>query len=90
MPGHGRGDRLLLTELRMKLPSATVPHLIDEMKRVYPEIKLNNSTVYRFLHKNDLMHPGQKNPADRRKFEAELPNDLWQSRYHARAFGAGK
>jgi hypothetical protein len=25
------------------------------------------------------MHPGQKNPADRRKFEAELPNDLWQS-----------
>jgi hypothetical protein len=23
------------------------------------------------------MHPGQKNPADRRKFEAELPNNLW-------------
>jgi len=87
---HGRDDqggcramdeetRVLLTELRMKLPLATVPHLIEEMKRVYPEIKLNNSTVYRFLHKNDLMHPGQKNPADRRKFEAELPNDLWQA-----------
>ncbi|MFO8001361.1 MAG: DDE-type integrase/transposase/recombinase [Marinilabilia sp.] len=71
--------QLLLTQLRMKLPSATVPHLIDEMKRAYPEIKLNNSTVYRFLHKNDLMNPGLKNPADRRKFEAELPNDLWQS-----------
>jgi len=87
---HGRDDqggcramdeetRLLLSQLRMKLPLATVPHLIEEMKRVYPEIKLNNSTVYRFLHKNDLMHPGQKNPADRRKFEAELPNDLWQA-----------
>jgi len=49
---------LLLTQLRMKLPSATVPHLIDEMKRFYPEIKLNNSTVYRFLHQNDLMNPG--------------------------------
>lgn len=87
---HGRDDqggcramdedtRLLLTELKMKLPLATVPHLIAEMKRVYPEIKLNNSTVYRFLHKNDLMHPAEKNPADRRKFEAELPNDLWQA-----------
>ncbi len=71
--------KLLLTQLKMKLPLATVPHLIAEMKRVYPEIKLNNSTVYRFLHKNDLMHPAEKNPADRRKFEAELPNDLWQS-----------
>jgi len=71
--------QLLLTQLKMKLPSATVPHLIDEMKQAYPEIKLNNSTVYRFLHKNDLMNPGLKNPADRRKFEAELPNDLWQS-----------
>jgi transposase InsO family protein len=87
---HGRDDqggcramdeetRLLLSQLKMKLPLATVPHLIAQMKRVYPEIKLNNSTVYRFLHKNDLMHPGQKNPADRRKFEAELPNDLWQA-----------
>lgn len=69
--------RLLLSQLRMKLPTATVPHLIDEMKRTFPEIRLNNSTVYRFLHKNDLMNPGSKNPADRRKFEAELPNDLW-------------
>jgi transposase len=87
---HGRDDqggcramdeetRVLLSQLRLKLPLATVPHLIAEMKRVYPEIKLNNSTVYRFLHKNDLMHPAEKNPADRRKFEAELPNDLWQA-----------
>ncbi|MBA4369403.1 MAG: IS481 family transposase ISGur11 [Desulfobacterium sp.] len=71
--------RLLLIESRMKLPSATVPHLIEQMKRSYPEVKLNNSTVYRFLHQQNMMHPGEKNPADRRKFEAELPNDLWQS-----------
>jgi len=71
--------RLLLIESRMKLPSATVPHLIEQMKRFYPEVKLNNSTVYRFLHQQNLMHPEEKNPADRRKFEAELPNDLWQS-----------
>ncbi len=71
--------RLLLIESRMKLPSATVPHLIEQMKRFYPEVKLNNSTVYRFLHQQNMMYPGEKNPADRRKFEAELPNDLWQS-----------
>jgi transposase InsO family protein len=40
---------------------------------------LNNSTVYRFLHEQNLMSPQMKCPVDRRKFEAELPNDLWQS-----------
>jgi putative transposase len=71
--------RLVLMESRVKMPSATVPHLIAQMKQSYPEMKLNNSTVYRFLHQQHLMHPQEKNPADRRKFEAELPNDLWQS-----------
>ena len=71
--------RLFLIESRMKMPFATVPHLIEQMKQSYPEIKLNNSTVYRFLHQQNMMHPEEKNPADRRKFEAELPNDLWQS-----------
>jgi len=70
---------LLLTQLKTKTPSATVPHLIDEVKRIQPDTILNDSTVYRFLHANDLMNPERKSPEDRRKFEAELPNDLWQS-----------
>jgi transposase InsO family protein len=70
---------LLLTRLKTDMPSATVPYLIERIKRSYPEVKLNNSTVYRFLHQQELMHPKEKNPTDRRKFEAELPNDLWQS-----------
>ena len=70
---------LLLSELRLKMPTATVPYLIERMRQSHPEVKLNNSTVYRFLHHENLMHPSEKNPADRRKFEAELPNDLWQS-----------
>jgi transposase InsO family protein len=37
------------------------------------------STVYRFLHQHDLMGPPAAAQEDRRKFEAELPNDLWQS-----------
>lgn len=71
--------RLLLIESRMKMPTATVPHLIEQMGQSHPEINLNNSTVYRFLHQHNMMHFDEKNPADRRKFEAELPNDLWQS-----------
>ena len=69
----------LLTRLKTDMPSATVPYLIERIKRSYPEVRLNTSTVYRFLHQQDLMHPKEKKPTDRRKFEAELPNDLWQS-----------
>jgi len=59
-----------------------VPVLIETMGKrtlVSPGVKLNLSTVYRFLHTHDLMNTGQGNPLDRRKFEVELPNDLWQS-----------
>ena len=73
---------LSLIKLRLSLPALTVPQLIEQMnrqKRVTPGIVLNNSTVYRFLHQQNLMAPQLKQPVDRRKFEAELPNDLWQS-----------
>ncbi len=73
---------LSLIELRLKMPALTVPLLIEQMKRqnlVTPGTVLNNSTVYRFLHQKNLMAPQMKKPVDRRKFEAELPNDLWQS-----------
>jgi len=63
------------------MPALTVPQLIDQMNRQNrgtAGIVLNNSTVYRFLHEQNLMSP-QVKPVDRRKFEAELPNDLWQS-----------
>lgn len=72
---------LALLELRKNLPGATVPRLIEEMekqKRATPGIILNNSTVYRFLHQADMMRP-KETKEDRRRFEAELPNDLWQS-----------
>jgi transposase InsO family protein len=67
---------------RKQMPAATVPHLIDQMnqrKLVTPGTVLNKTTVYRFLHGQDLMHLTTSAPVDRRKFEAELPNDLWQS-----------
>jgi len=73
---------LALMRLRRELPKATVPCLISEMNKrglVYPGVTLNASTVYRFLHGHDLMELTTPVPEDRRRFEAELPNDLWQA-----------
>lgn len=73
---------LALINLRKKLPKETVPVLIETMQKrrlISPGTILNLSTVYRFLHQQNLMHHNQGEAVDRRKFEAELPNDLWQS-----------
>jgi putative transposase len=80
--GMDEETSLALIRLRKELPKATVPVLIETMGKrrlVSPGVKLNLSTVYRFLHANHLMNTGQGKPVDRRKFEVELPNDLWQS-----------
>ncbi len=72
---------LALIGLRKEFPKATVPRLIAEMnkrKLVSPGGSLSPTTVYRFLHRHDLMELTRVVPEDRRKFEAELPNDLWQ------------
>ncbi len=72
---------LALMRLRKELPKATVPRLISEMNKrrlVSPGVTLNASTLYRFLHGHDLMQLTTPVPEDRRRFEVELPNDLWQ------------
>jgi len=73
---------LALIELKSQMPALSVPQLIEQFNRQNrpsPAIALNNSTVYRFLHQHNLIHAQLKTPVDRRKFEAALPNDLWQS-----------
>jgi putative transposase len=84
--GKGRAmdeeTSLSLIRLREELPNATVPRLIRKMKqrRLFsPDVHLNLSTVYRFLHQQNLMEHNKSKPEDRRRFEAELPNDIWQS-----------
>ncbi|MDO8944329.1 MAG: helix-turn-helix domain-containing protein, partial [Desulfobacterales bacterium] len=72
---------LSLIQLRKELPRATVAHLIEQMQRrglLSPPMTLSPSTVYRLLHGQHLMHPAVVR-TDRRKFEAECVNDLWQS-----------
>jgi len=70
-----------LIALRKSMPRVTVPMLIKLMEKrrlVSPGASLKTTTVYRFLHGHNLMKPSTGHQ-DRRKFEAELPNDLWQS-----------
>jgi transposase InsO family protein len=71
---------LSLIQLRSELPRATIAQLIAQMRQrglIGPSTALSPSTVYRLLHEHRLMHPGPS--TDRRKFEAECVNDLWQS-----------
>jgi putative transposase len=73
---------LALIRLRQELPKATLGRLIREMntrRLVTPGLALTRPTLHRFLRSNGLMKPTQVTPEDRRRFEAELPNDLWQS-----------
>jgi transposase InsO family protein len=70
-----------LAQLRRQLPDLTVVDLVKQMherRLVTDGIALSLSSAYRFLHRHDLMAK-QPVAVDRRKFEAELPNDLWQS-----------
>jgi transposase InsO family protein len=73
---------LALINLRHELPNASAVKLLEEMHNrglVTAGIGMNLSKVYRFLHQHDLMARPGKKPEDRRKYEAELPNDLWQA-----------
>ena len=81
--GKGRSldeeTELSLLRVREEMPKATARVLLEEMKkrRLVPDLPL--SCVYRTLHRHGLMTRDASPPEDRRKFEAELPNDIWQS-----------
>jgi len=70
-----------LIKLRGELPRAPIPRLIEELRRrriIAPQEPLYPSAVYRFLNRQGLMHQQGPQAVDRRRFEAEGPNELWQ------------
>jgi len=84
---HGKTRRydndtcLSLIRLRKELPTLSVPNFIKEVKarKILPaDIELKQTTLYRFFHQEDIMTQQPFRGVDRRKFEAELPNDMWQ------------
>ncbi len=72
----------MLVRLRGELPRVSVRALIEELrarKVVDSWARVSPTTVYRFLKGQGLWESSPEVPKDRRRFEAELPNDLWQS-----------
>jgi putative transposase len=71
-----------LIGLRGQMPAATVAELKKAMEQrglVTPGTRLTHTSLWRFLRRHQLMPTQVVQPVDRRKFEAELPNDIWQS-----------
>ena len=66
----------LIIKLRVDKKDATVHTLIESLQKITCK-KYSYSSVYRFLRHRGLMNT--VHPEDRRKFEAQNPNDLWQS-----------
>lgn len=89
---EGRSDRgrprvldedtvLALCELKKQLRGASLPVVLREArarKIIGPEFKAAPATVYRIFKQRGLMRK-EEAAEDRRRFEAELPNDIWQS-----------
>lgn len=73
--------RLAITEVKKEHGRLTVPALIKKLrhkKLISMDEHVNLSSVYRFLKQEDLTSLNKEAP-DRRHFEAELPNEIWQS-----------
>jgi transposase InsO family protein len=72
---------LSLVELKKQLRGASMPVILREArlrKILLPGIKIHPATIYRLFKERGLMNR-QEVAEDRRRFEAELPNDIWQS-----------
>jgi putative transposase len=73
--------RLSIKEILKDSPTANVPALIRELKHrkvLSPEIEINRATLYRYL-KVEKLRVVNDDAHDRRRFETEHPNELWQS-----------
>jgi len=71
-----------LIQLRKELPDLSVRIIRDKAwkRGILPaDASADLSTLYRFLNAHGLMKKTLSKAVDRRKFEAEFPNDLWQS-----------
>jgi len=85
---------LALVELKEQLRGASLPLVYREAKLrkiLPPESRVHLTTIYRLFRDRGLMKR-EEVLEDRRRFEAELPNDIWQSdaMHGPRVFVEGK
>lgn len=74
-------SELALVNLRRELPHVSlsvVLQVADRRKLLPPGFAVSRQTIYRLFRRHKL-HRQQPAAPDRRRFEAELPNDLWQA-----------
>jgi len=72
---------LALVNLRRELTATTLPvflRIAHQRGLIDPAVKLSSPSLYRLFQRHGLERPAII-PPDRRRFEAELPNDMWQS-----------
>lgn len=72
---------MAIVKMKREKPSLPAADLIKELQKsdlVTPGIILYPSTVYRILQKEGVTREAA-GKIDRRRFEAEYPNDIWQS-----------
>ncbi len=73
---------LSLVKLRKEMPGLPVNRLLAEMEKrnlCPPDMNISLSTAYRILKQEGLSGRSAAVKEDRRRFEAEYPNDIWQS-----------
>ncbi len=73
--------KLAIMEFKKENPRIKLPALITTLrhkKLIGSEEYVNPSTVYRFLKTQELQAPNE-NAVDKRLFEAQYPNGIWQS-----------
>jgi len=72
---------LALCELKRQYKGASLPVVLKAARNkniIGHDFKTANATIYRLFKQRGLMKR-EEQLEDRRKFEAELPNDIWQS-----------
>jgi len=70
-----------LINLKKELRRASVPAILRtaKVRKLLPaDFKVTSATLYRLFREEGLMEKGPA-PEDRRRFEAELANEIWQS-----------
>jgi len=72
----------IIVETKSQNPGLTTHNLIKVVVRKHPGLSedgLRPSSVYRLLQSQGMTGKDGGQPTNRKKFEAEHPNDLWQS-----------
>lgn len=73
--------RLGIKELKREHPSMKVPAILRMLKhkKMIPiDYQINLASIYRYI-RNENLNTINEDAVDKRKFEAEFPNEIWQS-----------